>query len=90
MVFDRCFLVGEGRVLVPSGATAQDGERGERASRCTASSMSAGSLAPRAGVANLRAVGHLISVVRAGVGAGAALRKKTRSGAVGRRTRGKR
>ena len=29
MVFDRCFLVGKGRVPAPRGATAQDGEGGE-------------------------------------------------------------
>ena len=29
MVFDRCFLVGEGRVLAPRGATAQDGGGGK-------------------------------------------------------------
>ena len=75
------------------------GRRGCRGD--AASSTSASSLATLAGVANLRAVGHLISVVRAGVGAGAAvelrdgagrvqhvvalvaLRKETRSGAVG-------
>ena len=76
-----------------------DGKGGCRGD--AASSTSASSLATLAGVANLGAVGHLISVVRAGVGAGAAvelrdgagrvqhvvalvaLRKETRSGAVG-------
>ena len=29
MVFDRCLLVGKGRVLAPRGATAQDGGGGK-------------------------------------------------------------
>ena len=47
MVFDRCFLVGEGRVPAPRDATAQDGGGGgdaRSAPRCTASSTSVGRL----------------------------------------------
>ena len=39
MVFDRCFLVGKGRVLAPRGAAAQDGGGGGDA-RSAASNVS--------------------------------------------------